>query len=101
MNLRLSAIVISYNSSRTIRETLEGIHRQVLPEDTILDTSFDDASTDSTVLFAKEVAADLGMELKVFLRPQNLGLVANVLQAIESIGAHRLCLHYGGRRLLG
>lgn len=86
MNLRLSAIVISYNSSRTIRETLEGIHRQVLPEGTILDTYlFDDASTDSTVSLAKEVAADLGMELKVFLRPQNLGLVANVLQAIESI----------------
>lgn len=87
MSFRLSAIVISYNSSRTIRETLEGIHRQVIPEDITHDVYlFDDASTDNTVSLAKQISDDLGLALKIVLRPQNLGLVANVLKAIESIG---------------
>lgn len=87
MRNKLSVIVISYNSSRTIRETLEGIHRQVLSGNIDLEVYlFDDASTDNTVAIAKEVVHELKMSVRFVSRAQNLGLVANIFKAIESVG---------------
>ena len=86
MKRTLSIIICSYNSSQTIKDTLEGVCRQRLPDNISCDVYvFDDASTDLTVPVAKEIAQELNMSVHFVLRPTNLGLVANLFKAIESL----------------
>lgn len=76
--------VISYNSSRTITNTLKSIKSQTYPHIELIVS--DDCSTDNTVYMAREWIARNGNRFescKLITTPRNTGITGNVNRAIK------------------
>ena len=65
--VKLSLIVVTYNSEETIKECLNAIIDQIGPEDKIL--VFDNGSSDSTPIILKEYQS----KVSLYLSPNNFG----------------------------
>lgn len=90
----MSVVSITYNHEAYIRETLDGFVAQKtdFPVELIV---ADDASTDSTAEIIKEYASEYPHLFRPILRPENVGIHANLIDALSAARGQYLALCEG------